>query len=529
MLDLRTCLNHYKRSEVQDALIQGAKNRELGTRYLDGHFGKRPDSLQNKADVLEFAKQGVSSFHISEEHWSNPLALSSTLKKSDLIKMRRGWDLVVDVDCPDWELSKRITFVIIKILKKHGIKSISCKFSGNKGFHIGVPFKAFPKAVNGKSSAELFPEKVKKILEYLVYVAEKEYSAEILQGLDSKQLSGKLDIPEHELAHEVCIDCNTLYKSRSSKLQYMCDKCGTITEKEAVLSPNSTAESFISCPKCKSIVRLSTDLSRRCVKCGSSNIGKKINLKLVLGLDQVLISPRHLYRMALSLHEKSGLVSLPINPFSVLAFEKSMASPEKMKCNLIFLDDSSTHEGEAADFLLKALDFKPEIVLEFNSDKWGSADNPTNWEDSQERIPIELFPPSIINILKGLKDGKKRALFVLINFLTSVGWDYPEVDELLHEWNKKNQDPLRETVIKTQLSYHKIQKKKVLPPNYSNHNYYADLGIISAEEANGKFKNPVNYAKMRAKMLNSSKKRKKTSQNPATTIIQNKDTEKESS
>ncbi|MFT4303271.1 MAG: hypothetical protein ACMXYG_01790 [Candidatus Woesearchaeota archaeon] len=500
MLDLRTCLNYYKRDDIQSAILASSNQRELGTRYLNGHFGKRPDMLSNKADVLELAKQGVSSFHISEEHWRNPLALSSNLSKSDLQKMRLGWDLIIDIDCPDWELSKRISFVVIKILKKHGIGSISCKFSGNKGFHIGVPFKSFPKLVQGKSSSLLFPEKVKKILEYLVYCAEKDYSSEILQGLDSHQLSKKLKIEEQDLTHDICDDCGAFYSFKNPKKQFLCNNCGTLTELE-------TSEKFISCPKCKSLVKISDFNSKKCLKCGSLNIIKKINLKLVLGLDQILISSRHLYRMPYSLHEKSGLVSIPLNPFSVLAFEKSLANPDIVKFNYQFLDDSNSVEGEASDFLLKALDFNPKIEIEYKHKN--DLISSVNWEDSQEKIPLEIFPPSILNILSGVKDGRKRALFVLINFLTCVGWDYPDIKELLEEWNKKNQDPLRETVIKTQLNYHRLQKKKVLPPNYSNSNYYADLGVLTAEEANGKFKNPVNYAKMRAKMLNSNRKNSK--------------------
>ena len=40
----------------------------------------------------------------------------------------------------------------------------------------------------------------------------------------------------------------------------------------------------------------------------------KLDVEKFLEIDTVLISSRHLYRMPYSLHEKSGLVSLPINP-----------------------------------------------------------------------------------------------------------------------------------------------------------------------------------------------------------------------
>jgi len=507
MLDLSTCLKYYKREEIQEELLANADGRELGTRYLAGHFGKRPDILQNKADVLELAKQGASSFHISEEHWRNPLALSPSLKKSDLNKMRVGWDLVIDIDCPDWELSKRIAFVVVKILKKHGIKSISCKFSGNKGFHIAVPFKAFPKSVHGKPTSLLFPDKVKRVMEYIVHYAKKHHSGEIINGMDVKKLSSALHISEVDLVQELCTKCSTIFRQSSKKYFFICDKCGAKTEL-------GEPESYISCPKCKATVKRSNldDNNKKCKKCNSKSFNKEINLHLVLGLDQILISPRHLYRMPYSLHEKSGLVSLPINPFSVLAFKKEDANPDKVNADFRFLDHKDVAEGEGSDFILKAMDFKPEVPQEYFEGKMSDGEKfRTSYDvdDIQEKIPLELFPPSILNMLKGLKDGRKRALFVLVNFLTCVGWDYPDIDELLHEWNEKNDESLRERFIKSQISYHKSQKKKILPPNYSNKMYYADLGVLTPEEEGGRLKNPVNYAKKRAFFLSKSKKGRK--------------------
>ncbi len=506
MLDLSTCLKHYKRKDIQKELVSNADYRELGTRYLKGFFGKRPDMLQNEADILEFAKQGVSSFHISEEHWRNPLELSPSLKKKDLNAMRTGWDLIVDIDCPDWELSKKIAFVIIKILKKHGVSSISCKFSGNKGFHIGVPYKAFPSSVQGEETKLLFPDKVKRVMEYLAYCAKKEYSEEILSGLNLKQIASKIKVPESDLIHNICSHCGTIYQKKQKKVHYICEKCGTKTERD-------TPEDYISCSKCKSIVKSSPKTEEKCVKCKNPLLFRKeINLHLVLGLDQILISSRHLYRMAYSLHEKSGLVSIPINPYSVLAFDKKEAHPDNVSVKYSFLDDSKTIEGEAGDFILKALDFKPDIEEEvkghvMNSD--GNMRTSIDVDDIQEKIPLELFPPSILNILNGLKDGRKRALFVLVNFLTSVGWDYPDIEKLLEEWNKKNQEQLRERELKSQLNYHRLHKKKILPPNYSNRIYYADLGVLTHEEEVGRFKNPVNYAKARARNMDKGKKKKK--------------------
>ena len=113
-----------------------------------------------------------------------------------LDKLRTGWDLVLDIDCPYWKYSKLITHLIIKALKKHNVSSISCKFSGNKGFHIGIPFEAFPEKINKIETRLLFPEGVRKIALYLTnYIDSKEtnfsLSRNILRGKEIKEVSGE--------------------------------------------------------------------------------------------------------------------------------------------------------------------------------------------------------------------------------------------------------------------------------------------------------------------------------------------------
>lgn len=491
MLDLSTCLSYYKNPAVQRAIVDASMNREIGVRFLKGHFGKRPQALFNPADVFEFAKQGASSFHVSEEHWTNPLSLNSTLSKKELEKLRIGWDLIIDVDCPDWDLSKRITAVIIKVLRQHGVQSVSCKFSGNKGFHVGVPFSAFPRVVLGKSASYLFPEGVKRILRYIAYYAEQYYSDEILAGLQLSELSQRLSLPKQELYRTVCAVCNKSVSVNSQKYDYFCTKCGHHTVSDSY-------EEYISCSKCSSIVRADVPTFRCPHKgCSSKTFARKVHFATLLGLDHVLISSRHLYRMPYSLHEKSGLVSVPINPDAVLQFEKEMAKPENIVCDREFLSSRAV-QGEAGDFLQTALDFDYASVYTEEYQRPSQTESSRAMyaeEEVHEKIPEEFFPPSIKEILGGLKDGKKRALFVLVNFFVSVGWSYEDIEARLREWNAVNPEPLRENILKTHLHYHKTNKKKVLPPNYSNHAYYADLGVGTPEELQSKFKNPVVYAK----------------------------------
>jgi DNA primase large subunit len=74
---------------------------------------------------------------------------------------------------------------------------------------------------------------------------------------------------------------------------------------------------------------------------------------------------------------------------------------------------------------LRAFDFRPDIEEKEEPKK-------RNYEldDSalQEKLPESLFPPCVNCLLSGIKDGKKRGLFILVNFLTSVGWDYPDIE-----------------------------------------------------------------------------------------------------
>jgi hypothetical protein len=97
-----------------------------------------------------------------------------TLYEKSLNEIRDGWDLLIDIDCKWIDYSKLAARSIIKVLNKNGIKNVGLKFSGSKGFHILVPWKAFPKEINGIPSKNLFPELPRKIVGYLRFMAEKE-------------------------------------------------------------------------------------------------------------------------------------------------------------------------------------------------------------------------------------------------------------------------------------------------------------------------------------------------------------------
>jgi len=498
VVSVSTVLLHYKRPEIQEALAAFSKNREIVGSFKGEGFAKRPDVLTYPRDVLELVKQGVTSFHASEELWSDPLALSPDLKPHELMALRTGWDLVLDVDCPFWLLAKTTAWLIIKSLQELGVKSVSCKFSGNKGFHIGVPFAAFPKSVGGKDVREVFPEGPRKIAEFLVnYMSSKHTSVdgEVVSFGNSVHIP-LLRIEEEtkksreEITLKICSSCGKKIspkKAVEEKFMFSCESCGFEEETPSYGLKN--------CSRCNFPVEAKS-LAKPLCDCGSSKYNLKFNPLSVIEVDTILIASRHLFRMPYSLHEKSGLVTIPIDVNHVLDFEKSEASPDKVKVIGSFLQVVPDSVGECNVLFREAFDFKPNVEDDVVKDL-----EKKNFDSMQSAAPVDLFPPCIHNILKGLKDGRKRSLFTLVNFLTCCGWDYDDIEKLLVEWNKKNGEPLREVNIKGQVRYHKANKKKVLPPNCSSNMYYKDLQVCTPDGICPKIKNPVSYTRRKSFIL----------------------------
>jgi len=428
----------YSRDDIQKALLEASQDREVAVRYGMGGFGKRPDILQFKGDIVELAKRGATSFHISEERWHDPLQLKTGMTKSQLDANRKGWDLILDIDTPFWEYAKYTAHLLVEALKFCNIKSISVKFSGGKGFHIGVPFEAFPAEANGTQTKNLYPESLRVIAAYL-------------QNLIKDHLSAK------------------------------------------ILQENSL----------ENIAKLSGKNRDELIKNG------QFNPFSIIDIDTILISSRHLFRAPYSLHEKTGLVSVPIEPEQILTFQKENASMNNVKAELKFLDRSKVTPNEAKDLIIQAFDWHTKNVMQQqNKEEKNRAEK--SYELPSKAIGKDYFPDCITNILKGnMKDGKKRALFILLNFLRKMGWEYDLIKEEISEWNKKNPEPLRENYIQSQISWHKRQKQTLLPPNCSNSNYYKDIRICSGNNVCQKFKNPVNFAIKR--YLEASKARKKRS------------------
>ena len=157
---------YYSRKEIQKALFDFSKNREISPRYFEG-FGKRPDTFQYENDVFSLVQKGATSFHCSEEIWKNPLDINVDMTPEQLNKIKTGWDFLIDIDSKYLDYSKIAAKLIIQALEHNGIKNIGIKFSGSKGFHLIVPWKAFPKQIGETETKDMFPEYPRLIAQYI--------------------------------------------------------------------------------------------------------------------------------------------------------------------------------------------------------------------------------------------------------------------------------------------------------------------------------------------------------------------------
>ncbi|MBW2965316.1 hypothetical protein KY363_07705, partial [Candidatus Woesearchaeota archaeon] len=422
--------------------------------------------------------------------------------------LRIGWDLVLDIDCPVWEFAKLVSALFVKALQDHGIKAVTAKFSGNKGFHMAVPFEAFPEKVVVKGqemmTKDMFPEGPRRIAAYLLdFIGKKYVSVSVdkitFGGTHSytfAELEHKTGKDPAELLQTYCTTCSKKSTKQSEKkISFTCPKCGSSLQGDVM-------DEYKSCTKCGVIMERSVhDTTRKC--CAKPNIVTVFNPLSIVEVDTVLIAPRHLYRAPYSYHEKSGLVSVPIHPDSIIDFEKNEAEPSKIKIGKYgFLDREGVSPGQAAKLLVEAMDFtaRKEIKAR-NLEDLERAEKQTmrEFEEVQSAIPEQFFPPCVQLISKGLKDGKKRAVFVMTNFLASCGWDYDAIEEWLRKWNENNPEPLRDQGFLGQLRYAKQQNKKVLPPNCDNTAYYKSFGVCQPDGFCRYIKNPANYAIKRAR------------------------------
>ena len=212
--------------------------------------------------------------------------------------------------------------------------------------------------------------------------------------------------------------------------------------------------------------------------------------------DIILVSTRHLFRMPYSLHEKTALASVVVSPDKIKDFNLKDADPLKVQARN-FIPDS--REGEASILLREAIEYSLTKTPEIEEQREEKKDKRFK-EITIKNLTENLYPPSIKEILEGMKtDGRKRALFILLNFFKSLKISDEEIRTKIEEWNKKNYTPLKEGYTKAQLMWYSKNKTK-MPPNFDK-SYYRDIGIVPTEEEL-KAKNPVSYVIKKSFALN---------------------------
>ncbi|MFH1289905.1 MAG: hypothetical protein ABIH92_00695, partial [Nanoarchaeota archaeon] len=308
---------YYANPKVQQAILEFAKDREVVPSYMMESFGKRPDMLQYISDINGLVRKGATSFHASEELWEDPLQLSSDSTQKELTKLRKSWDLLLDIDSPFLDCSKIAAVLIIEALEHLGVKNYGIKFSGSKGFHLIVPSKAFPKEFDDKKTKEMFPEWPRAICAYLMDYIREDYNrlaSEILTDIGAIQRRTKLT--KEQLEEIRCKECGKP-ALKGSIANYVCPVCGMkvqrknskITKRRLKCLSNSCAgvleqldgEEFYYCENCK-------DPDNENLQLNSSKHSesfekfKGVSAEKVAAPDLVLVASRHLFRMPYSLH-----------------------------------------------------------------------------------------------------------------------------------------------------------------------------------------------------------------------------------
>jgi hypothetical protein len=499
----------YSRPEVQEAIAKFGKNREVVPRYFEA-FGKRPDTIGYPSDILSLVKKGATSFHCSEEIWKDPLSIESDMNQKEANELRTGWDLLIDIDSKYLDVSKILAKLIVEKLENLGVKNYGIKFSGSKGFHLIVSSKAFPREFDGKKTNEMFPEWPRAICEYLMQITRREFNKSVgrifenegaLKRVDEKKNKEAL-CPEcgraarkGSLVVLECPVCHTTIQRKDMKLTKRRLKC--IGENCAGVLEIKEQKDYFQCSYCDNVSSISkTETSGRYATTftehakNSEDYSKELKEEFAGAnfgaADLVLVAPRHLFRMPYSLHEKTALASVVLEKGDIEGFLPKDANPMSVKIKEYMPNNL---EGEARGLLSEALEWKKnKDSKEKEIEGKRYSEDKVYEEVDFTGVSEDMFPPAIKKLLLGLEDGKKRGLFILITFLRSLNFSQEFVNKRVREWNEKNKPPLKEGYVRSQIEWHFKQKKKILPPNYSNEAFYKDLGLLTEIP---KTKNPI--------------------------------------
>jgi hypothetical protein len=445
-------LRYYSREDVQDALLRVARDREVVGVFKNGSFGPRPSSIVYPQDIVAMVKTGIVEFHCSIEHWSRPMGL----KSDNYEGLRTGWDLILDIDCKRFEHGKIAAGVFIWSLKKHGVKNFSIKFTGGKGFHIGIPWDSIPRKImvstsDYKSSVGLFPDLARQVGVYLKYYVSERLETEFLKKWAPEKLAKQVGKPLGELFIDEGIDP---FK---------------VVELDPVL----------------------------------------ISPRHLFRMPYSLHGNNFLVSLPLKSGDLDGFEKFKAEPSEVKTNLGFLDKGEKGEADLLFAETTEwwkKEERKKKNRIMK--EYKEKLRMRGMWVQWMTLQNLELMKNMgmysrvsfKKPVPEEFFPPCIQNISKGLPDGRKRSSFILTNFLSSMRWGWGDIENYIEKWNQKNKPPLRDNYIKTYLRWYRNRLKttgSILPPGCLKEGYYTDFGVCKPDFTCGSqaknIKNPVNY------------------------------------
>lgn len=414
---IRDVHEYYSRDDIQEALLSFSRDREVVGVFRNGSYSTRPNVIIYPNDIIAMVREGSLEFHSSIERWSQPM----NIRTDNYDQLRTGWDMILDLDCRAFEHGRVAAQVFCRALEMHGIENYSLKFTGGKGFHIGIPWESFPEQIEGKPLLGMFPSLPRSMGLYLREFVREDFEGALLKLGTQEQLAEQAGLEIGELE----------------------------PEEEGEMSMNP--------------------------------------FRLV-DVDTVLLSPRHLFRMPYSLNKGSFLVSLPLSPGELPGFRREQAEPDAVKAGRRFFEKH--RPGEALPLVLEAMDWSQRLRRE-------QARRLRERPSYAETVPEEHFPPCVRLISQGLADGRKRSVFILATFLRRMNWKWDHVEAFAAKWNQRNRPPLPENYMRSQLRWHRQQKREILPPACAREGWYASFGACRPDGHCGfqkkTVKNPVNY------------------------------------
>ncbi|MFH0832845.1 MAG: DNA primase small subunit domain-containing protein [Candidatus Aenigmatarchaeota archaeon] len=189
-------IEYYSREDIINELVKNSKDREVVGAYFDGSYDSRPNMIQYPSDIVQMAKKGITSFHISVEKWKNVMQLTN----ENYEQLRKGFDIVIDIDSKIGIDEAQLTATMIcNFLERYGIRNYGIKFSGRRGFHICLTNEMFPKEIDFTPFAKQYPKIPRIIAAFIRNSIADDLMRELIRRKSAKELLSILEEPPDKL------------------------------------------------------------------------------------------------------------------------------------------------------------------------------------------------------------------------------------------------------------------------------------------------------------------------------------------